>query len=330
VPEERDSSTSEPALPRRVRPPVELPSGEPLRKRAVPYVLFVGFAAILGLSSEAIRSVEAVVLAATFPLAILYLGLGALRAMRSLRVARAAIAVALLSGITVEALLYREFFPPAPLGRVTLTPTEPDATVPVPDDTRSFEVIVHGRLRGESGDAEARYAIDLKRGDRLHKLEGEMVRHEGRAPRRSVTMMRSAGSTAIESGRHGVVLDAAGPVTVHLGYLGNAAHKAIDVTFYHRALAEGVVATLFGLLLVAGFASQAAAFRAGVATRLTASIAIAGVYTIYVQRYLDVDDPLLTVFPAMVVSFVVGGVTGLVLGRLAAFFKRRETSKAAR
>jgi len=330
VPNERDSSTSEPVLPRRVRAPVELPSREPLRKRAVPYVLFAGFAAILGLSSETIRPVESVVLAATFPLAILYLGLGASRIMRSLRVARATSAVALLSGITVEALLYREFFPPAPLGHVTIAPAEPGATLPLPDDTRSFEVLVHGKLRRESGNAAARYTIELKRGDRLHRLEGEMVRHEGHAPRRSVTMMRGAGSTAIESGRHGVVLDAAGPLTAQLQYLGNAAHQAIDVTFYRRPLAEGVVAAMFGLLLLAGFASQAAALRAGVTTRLTASVAIAGVYTIYLRRYLDVDDPLVTAFPAMLVSFVVGGLAGLVLGRMAAFFKKRETPDASR
>ncbi len=298
-------------------------SPEPTRRQAVPYVLVLAFLAILGLSSESIRSVEAIAAAAAFPAVMLYFGYRPFRAASVTWVSRLALAVAAFTGLASEYLLYREFFPPEALAHTALSPSQPDSTVEVADANRHFELVVRGRLRGASGNAEARYDIELQRGDRTERVEGELVRHQGRAPQRSVSMTRSTGSTSIESGRHQVGLDGPGPLRLHLAYLGDGAHKDLEVTVYPRALGERAVAWLFGVLVLAGAVAQAAGLRKGIKTRLPATVTITGVYTMYLQRYLDVDDALLTVLPAIVVSFVLGGIGGLVVGRFAGLFGKK-------
>lgn len=316
VSEERDSSPSEPIIRRRPRPPVDLPQ-EPGARRAVPYVLAIAFAAILGLSSESIRAVEGVVAGAAFPVAMLYLGIRPLRTKAPASLWRTALAIALLTGLASEYFLYREYFPPKALAQTSVSTSSPDITVALPDAYRRFEVMVHGKLKGDEGNAEARYTVELRRGDRTDRLDGEMSRHQGSAPRRSISMTKATGSTSIETGRHEVELDAPGSVAVHLAYLGNGAQKGLSVSFYPRALSEKAVAILFGILVGGAWIAQALAGRRGIVARMSATTAIAGVYTLYLQRYLDPDDTLLTVLPAMVVSFVMGGVSGLVLGWLA-------------
>lgn len=85
---------------------------------------------------------------------------------------------------------------------------------------------------------------------------------------------------------------------------------------------------MLAVLVLAGAVIEAVAARAGYRARLTGALGASAVLAYYVVHRFDPDDPLLTVAGGLIVAVVVGGLGGILIGKIAAMLAARRPAPA--
>jgi len=263
-----------------------------------------------------LRPIAAEVFSMAFPIAAVAIAFWALRSATGwLR--WAGVIVALLVVVGAELTLMEIWFPPAPLGTVTLTQARPEATLQVPDGVHALEAQARGSLLSKSGGTRGNFEVALERGGESQAFLGEFKREVSGARR---MMRRMAPSRAVAESvvvREEIDLPREGPVHAKLVNIEGGVHHAVRLTLQPLPVTDKpLLYALIGLTLAA-LVLEVVAARRSMKTSLTGGAAAAAVIAEYMVRTFNPDDPLATFWGGAVVAVLAGAVGGALVGRIA-------------